>query len=1117
MNLLQKPENRLVVCATGSVASALTLRHILTIIMLLLLLGHRAMAESTDSTVTLAGTWRVALDPEDAGPSVLDREINDPAMCGDVWLPGSIQDQGYGNLPTANSPWIGNQRYPEWAANLYEPYRSDNNFKMPYWLTPNRVYVGQAWYERQINIPVAWRGKDIELYLERTHWVTEAWLGDQRLGERASLTTPHIYPIQNVEPGTYTLRLRVDNRMHIDVGPNAHSVSDHTQGNWNGVIGRIELRAMPRVRVEHVRVDGDVENRTAAVSMIIRNTTDENCDANVTVRIRYEGDLVVERTVAMDRLVAEHDTDQAVTLHLGEDAKLWDEFEPNLYEVEVQLTSPLGSHIYQTTFGLREIAVDGTRLNLNGRPIFLRGTLDCLIYPLTGYPPMDEAHWEYVFKQVKEYGLNHVRFHSWCPPRAAFDVADRMGVYLQAEGPFWANQGSQLGLGNPIDDYVYAENDRILETYGNHPSFVLMAYGNEPSGPKKDGSQGQGQMFLGPWLDHVRAKDDRRLYTSGAGWPVMPENQFHNISNPRIQQWGQALNSIINGQAPQTTADHSAVIQRFSDTPIVAHEIGQWCAYPNFAEMRKYTGLLRARNFEIFQNVLHENGMGHLEHDFLMASGALQVLCYKAEIEMALRTRDFAGFQLLDLHDFPGQGTALVGVLDPFWDAKPYVNADTFSAFCGPTVPLARMDRRTYLSGQVLSAEIDISHFGRSDASSAMVAWSLIDDSDEIIADGILTVDLPTGKLTRAGSIEVPIQTDTALRATLHVRIPVLNAHNSWEIWCYPSEVDIDPPDGVHVTRMLDDAAQAMLAEGGTVLLLANPGRVRGGVVMGFSSPFWNYAWTDSQPPHTLGVLVDPEHPLFEMFPTDIHTDWQWWDLVHAGGAMVVDNLPYELGQIVQPIDTWFRARRLSSLFEAKVGGGKLVVCTLDLTNDLDNRIAARQFRHALMQYLGSDVFDPQTGVSIDAINRLFREPTLAERMGVTATATSAHGGYEPSKAIDGDPSTFWHTDFSGNVMQPHPHHLTLEFAAMTNLTGFGYTARSDSANGQIGRYTIQVSDDGVTWGEPIAVGRFDDRSTEQVIEFDRPTTTRYLRLVAVDSINGQPYSAVAELRPITP
>jgi hypothetical protein len=146
-------------------------------------------------------------------------------------------------------------------------------------------------------------------------------------------------------------------------------------------------------------------------------------------------------------------------------------------------------------------------------------------------------------------------------------------------------------------------------------------------------------------------------------------------------------------------------------------------------------------------------------------------------------------------------------------------------------------------------------------------------------------------------------------------------------------------------------------------------------VALGFSSVFWNTAWTRNQPPHTLGILCDPAHPVFAAFPTEYHSNWQWWDLIHGAAAMVVDRLPRDLFPLVQPIDTWFENRRLSLLFEARVSGGKLMVASMDLTTDLDARPAARQLRHSILRYMGSPAFDPARVVAPEEIVALMREP----------------------------------------------------------------------------------------------------------------------------------------------
>ncbi len=339
--------------------------------------------------------------------------------------------------------------------------------------------------------------------------------------------------------------------------------------------------------------------------------------------------------------------------------------------------------VQEVTFGMREFKTKGTQFTINGRPLFLRGTLECAIFPKTGYPPTDTASWMRIYRIARAHGLNHLRFHSWCPPEAAFIAADHAGFYLHVECSSWANSGtsgSTIGDGKPLDQYLYDESNRMIRAYGNHPSFCMMLYGNEPAGINQ-------AKWLADFVTYWKNKDPRRLYSSGAGWPLLPETDFNSTPDPRIQGWGEGLNSIINAQPPKTDYDWTEKLVG-SNKPTVSHEIGQWCVYPDFKEIEQYTGVLKARNFEIFQESLRQHGMEKLADSFLLASGKLQTLCYKADIEAALRTPGFAGFQLLDLHDFPGQGTALVGVLNPFWGCKGYVTPQEYSRFCNTTVPL---------------------------------------------------------------------------------------------------------------------------------------------------------------------------------------------------------------------------------------------------------------------------------------------------------------------------------------------------------------------------------------------------------------------------------------------
>jgi len=566
-------------------------------------------------------------------------------------------------------------------------------------------------------------------------------------------------------------------------------------------------------------------------------------------------------------------------------------------------------------------------------------------------------------------------------------------------------------------------------------------------------------------------------------------------------------------------ADYRDFVRKYPDTPVVAHEIGQWCVYPNFDEMAKYTGYLKPKNFEIFHDFLEKKHMADQARLFLMASGKLQILCYKEDIESALRTPGFGGFQLLDLHDFPGQGTALVGVLDPFWDSKPYVSAEEYSRFCNDTVVLARLPQRTFTTADTLEAGIEVSHFGPADLPGARLAYRLVDHNGEVYGQGFLSpVRIPTGDLTAVGRVSIPLASVVAPRKVkLVVGIEGTSIENDWDLWVYPHILPVETPSDVFIARDLNDAAKAQLRSGGKVLLVVPPHRIAGDVELGFSSVFWNTAWTKDQAPHTLGILCDPDHAVFASFPTEYHTNWQWWQLIHWADAMVLDGLPGDLRPLIQPIDTWFHTRRLGLLFEVRALGGKLMVCSIDLDRDLQDRPVARQLRKSLLDYMAGPAFDPAVEIEPAALEgSVFKEPSRLRRLGAEIAVDSFHPGNEPDRAVDGNPTTIWHTSWEAPA-DPLPHYFTICLPQPTTIAGLTYLPRSDMSNGRIAKYNVLISDDGETWSAPIASGAWPDSRQQKTIRFDTPVTTRCIRLKALTEVRGQPYTSAAEIDLLLP
>lgn len=918
-----------------------------------------------ESTIDLSGEWELSLGSSGASAEGL---CAPEAYESRVHLPGDLASQGFGEKPRLDTEWTGDIFDRSYYTDaIYAPYREAGNIKVPFWLQPELRYVGIAWYRKTVQIPESFVGKRLTLFLERPHWETRLWLDGRYIGSNDSLSVPHEYDLGIVErAGERCITLRVDNRMLIPIGPNSHSMADHTQGNWNGVVGAMRLVAKSPVWIERVDLYPSTARRSALVELSVGNALGRPLRG--TVRVDGVESAGLEFAPGTSVFSFEH--------RFPEGAGLWDEFSPVLQRVELELVAENGEgralrDRKVASTGLRELSVKGTQIAVNGRPVFLRGTLECCVFPRTGYPPTDIQSWRRLLETVKAHGLNHVRFHSWCPPDAAFDAADELGIYVQVECSTWANQGAGVGVNKRFDEWLYREGERIVARHGNHPSFTMMAYGNEPDGRPED--------FLGLWVSYWRRKDGRRLYTSGAGWPAIPENDYHVIPQPRIQAWGEGLASRINDRPPETMTDYHEAVALYGK-PVVSHEIGQWCSFPNLDEDAKYTGNLKPRNHEIFRDFLEAKGMGGKARDFLFASGKLQAACYKEEIESALRSPGFAGFQLLGLSDFPGQGTATVGVLDAFWESKGYIKPDEFREFCSTTVPLARLSKRYWLQSETFRAELDAAHFGPQPIDEALLTWELLDSAGIKEASGALPVQrLETGSLSSLGEIRQDLDGLASgaryeLVATLRASgSPAIVGRNRWDIWTFAESIDVGLPPEVRACPRLDEAARETLRKGGTIFLCPPADKVKTDVALGFSSVFWNTAWTNGQAPHTLGLVCDPGHPAFARFPTRAYSDWLWWELLHGAAAAVLDDLPLALEPIVQPIDTWFRSHRLGLIFEAKVGPGRLLFSGIDLSSDLARRPVARQLRHSLAHYLGSADFKPKTELSFDEIAGLLK------------------------------------------------------------------------------------------------------------------------------------------------
>lgn len=935
------------------------MKRIISSIILSLFFVHFIYAQNS---IDLSGKWNFQIDRQDAG--IVEQWFRN-RLKEDINLPGSMPEKLKGDDVSVHTKWTGSLYDSSYYYNPFlEKYRVQGNIKLPFFLTPDKHYVGVAWYQKEVVIPSSWKGKRIVLSLERPHIETTVWVNDKKVGMQNSLCVPHVYDLTSyLRAGKCKISIRIDNRLkEINVGPDSHSVTDQTQGNWNGIVGKMTLTAGSTIHFDDIQVFPDLANRKALVKIQLISDKLKNVSAKVILSAQsFNSERTHTPLPVSKNIVIKNDTlSLDMELPMGDGMLTWDEFDPALYKLKAKIVYGDKSDEKEVQFGIRDFTIKGKYFYVNGNKTVLRGTVENCDFPLTGYAPMQIEDWERVFRICKNYGLNHMRFHSFCPPAAAFEAADLVGFYLQPEGPSWPNHGPKLGMGQPIDKYLMDETIRMSKEYGNFASFCMLACGNEPSG--------RWVAWVSKFVDYWKAKDSRRVYTGasvGGSWQWQPKSQYHVKAGARGLDW---VNSM-----PESMSDYRAKIDSVKQ-PYVSHETGQWCAFPDFSEIKKYTGVNKAKNFEIFKDLLEAGNMKEMSHEFMMASGKLQALCYKNEIEKTLRTPDYAGFQLLSLNDYSGQGTALVGLLNVFFEEKGYINAPEFRRFCSPTVPLARIKKFVYKSDEVFQADIEIAHFGKSTLKNAQTTYKITDEFGKVFSKGILsTKDIPVGNCFNLGTVKFALNSiEKAQKLNLEIAVEGTDAVNSWNFWVYPATVNINK-GSVYVTDSIDAKATEILKNGGNVLLTA-AGKITYGkeVAQYFTPVFWNTSWFKMRPPHTTGIFVNNYHPLFKNFPTDYHSDLQWWELLNKAQVIQFTDFPADFQPLVQSIDTWFISRKIGMLFEAKVLNGKLMMTSMDITSNSDNRIVARQMYKAILDYMNSDNFRPQTVVSLENIKDLF-------------------------------------------------------------------------------------------------------------------------------------------------
>lgn len=875
--------------------------------------------------IDLSGTYRVQLEDGSEYAAV---------------LPGSLDTNGIGKKETVAVKW-----HPDAAIDETGTFKDCGRILTRF--TRKHTYEGKAVFSRSLTVEPD--GCRLFVESERSRKLSLRVNGqDIPPYEQGTVSTPHVFEItEYVHCGKNEFEFTCDNSYKgwpHDPIVFSSAATDETQTNWNGCIGYLRIRAERASFIADIRIYPNLRTVDIAVDM------DSAENATKIICIRSDAFGKVSKNVSFKK---GRSTIWMKGIPLRPDVCRWDEGEGNLYEVKVNAD---GFEEKKVSFGVRTVGVRGGRFTLNGRTVFLRCETNSALFPETGFWPVDKQSWIEILEKYRAYGANCVRFHSHCPPMAAFDAADEIGMLMQPELSHW---NPKTAFENDTDyAYYRLELAQLLKILANHPSFITLSFGNELSAEAKGHKRMQLLLRLAHRLDKTR------LIASGSnnhyGWfgPDLTDDFYAatNLYEHELRATFAGMGGYLNRDYPDAKHNFDAsicAVREEFDGPVFQFEVGQYEVLPDFDELALFQGVTLPDNLIHVQERVKESGLSAEWKRRVEATGELALLCYREETEACLRTKGLSGISLLSLQDFTGQGTALVGMMNSHFESKPFdfARPERFAVFFASVLPLALLPSYTYASGQELSFTFKFANYGKKDVRAAAVAVLAGEDGKTICSQSTEERKYVHGKLHSIGKISMHLP--SAEKACKYMlKISIGEYRNEYPIWAYPKMQAL--PEGVFVTDSVEIAIEKLRA-GETVLLdpISDEEHFPRSIKAQFSTDFWSVGTFPSQSGF-MGICVDEKHSAFTNFPTSFHSDWQWWQLT-SHRAMI---LPNGYKSIVTGLDSYARLRNLSLLFEAKVGRGKLLVSSMNLTRDRHIPEVGAMLE-SLCAYAASEMFEP--------------------------------------------------------------------------------------------------------------------------------------------------------------
>ena len=834
---------------------------------------------------------------------------------------------------------------------LYTLQRYPQTGYCPDMALPNPV--GCFCYVRSFSVSDASEFKNAELCVGGAQNRLSAWINGTYLGTHEGYSCEFALKIPEgtIVEGENRITLAVSNNRLAGYmgrpvsGLTSRAANECTGGIW----GDVEIRGFEHgLRDAHVSVAEDLSAFT------VKCIGGENAEKRV--EITYEGEFVL----AVEIPAGENE----ITLP-ADGFDRWSPDSPVLYGLKVSA----GEDAVELRFGIRRMTSKGMRLYFNGKPYFFRGICEHCYHPITVHPTREKNYYRRLIRTIKDLGFNSIRFHTHVPMPEYMEAADELGIVIEVETP---------------NNTTYEEWLEIINASRRHPSVCAFSSGNE-------------MVIDEDYIEHLRAVA-KYVHTESdalmSPMSAMRGIEYHSFGDLRVEtpfphnpkrlaaldEFCDLYNSYSNAQTSYSSSEGDPATIDYKNSiysrPLLTHEICIHGTYIDLSLKDRYRGS-RIGDTEFMSSVeKHLADVGILDRANLYYRNSVrwQMMLRKHCFETVRRSHTFAGYDFLgDIDTHWHTFGYCVGMMNEFYELKPGESRENVLRYNSDTVLLCDLPKNPcYNTGDRVALPILVSNYGDA-LDSATLNVRVKAGNDVIFRREIRIGELENGKISELYTADFVIpRADKPIKLTLTATLSGGNtdAENTWELYAFPkceavSERTLKAKGVTVASEMtLSELSERMSRGESVVLFGAGPFKT--------SPVSFQLSVAGRTNGHLATVIAD--HPLMRDLPNDGFCAMQFRGMMTGAKAAILDLKKEPHDPIIDIASSYKNAHREAMLFEYKIGGGKLLVSTLNMA---EGDPAAEWLRREMLDYAMSSSFSPKHELTLPELYAICDAPAV--------------------------------------------------------------------------------------------------------------------------------------------